>query len=242
MLPGIGSSDWLAACRRDLGLTLPSEPTQVVATQASEELQWDENQILLSAYLSGAERLMDVAEVDDEAAFQFCMGLTEFPLFPDELHTVAKKTHEVLATFGVPCSVDLCDAAQVFFADSGTEVLSERLNDEVLSDSFWRSPGNCRPDPFGEWTVIRCPSEGLQLDSRCCERIVLDEAWHGGDWPSGCLVPAHEQHLLHSNAALLLRHLLSGLTSTWRWIRAPQSFWDSAFSTPFARFHLLQVN
>ena len=91
VLPGVGSTDWLDACRRDLGLTLPSEPTQTVAVSASEDLQWEENHVLVSAYLSGAERLLDMDAVDDEAAFQFCLDLADFPLFPDELHRVARK-------------------------------------------------------------------------------------------------------------------------------------------------------
>ena len=175
--------------------------------------------------------------VDDEAAFQFCLDLADFPLFPDELHRVAKKTREVLTEFGVPCPVDLCEVTQAFFADSGDGVLSERLHEEVLCDSFWQTPCTFRPNLSEEWIVVKCPLQGLQLDKSCCKRVVLDETWRMGDWPPGCCVPPTELHLLYSNAALCLRHLLDGLTSNWGWLRAPQSFWGNAISTPFLRFH-----
>ena len=237
VLPGIGSADWLDACRRDLGLTLPTEPTQTVVATASDALQWEENHVLVSAYMCGAERLLDSGEVNAEAVFQFCLDLADFPLFPDELDSVAEKIQVLLADFGVPCTLDLRDATRTFFDDGGEMTSDDRISEEVLCDSFWRMPSNPRPPVSGDWVTIKLPVQGLQLDRQDMLRIELDRTWHAGDWSPGSCVPSSEHNELYSSAAHCLRHLLDGLTLNWGWLRAPQEFWDSAVAVPFQRFH-----
>ena len=163
VLPGIGSSAWIEASRKDLGLTLPSEPTLSVRVATDMELAWEENSVLVTAFLSGAEKLLDLPIVDAEGAFQFCIDLSMFPLFPDELDGIAAKTHELLVASGVDRSVDLCDSVKTFFADSGMAELTEQLNHEVLEDVFWRSPGPVRPETTGDWLKVSSPSEGSKL-------------------------------------------------------------------------------
>ena len=242
VLPGIGSAVWLEACRKDLGLTLPSEPTQSVQTYAGADFAWEENSVLMSAFLSGAETLLELSDVDSAAAFQFCLDITHFPLFPEEIDSIARKLHTVLEASGVTCSVDLCETARAFFADSREQAQYERLNEEVLENVFWRLPGAIRPETSGVWLVISDPDEGLAKVALGCPRVALAENWHGGDWPPGHAVLASGRGMLHSKSALFLRRLLEVLTSCWGWLWAHSSFWDSSLAIPFVRFHPVQVN
>ena len=237
VLPGIGSSEWLDACRRDLGLTLPTEPTQQVPATVSAALQWEENHVLVAAYMCGAERLLEAGEVNADTAFQFCLDLADFPLFPDELDSTARKVQELLADSDIACSLDLCAATQHFFAGEGELFSADSISEEVLCDSFWRVPSEDRPPPSGDWSHVHSPTQGMQLDKQALQLVVLENDWHSGDWPPGLCVPKAERQQLHSRAAQFLQLLLEGLTEHWGWLIAPREFWDSAISIPFQRFH-----
>ena len=181
--------------------------------------------MLVSAYMCGAERLLDSEEVTADTVFQVCLDLADFPLFPDELDSIAEKLQALIADSGIPCTLDLRDAARHFFDGGGEMTSADRISEEVLCDSFWRMPSGVRPLASGDWALIRSPAQGLQLDRQGMLRNELGEAWHNGDWPPGFCVPLSEHHQLHSN------------TLTWGWLRAPQEFWSSAVAVPFQRFH-----
>ena len=237
VLPGIGSKSWIDACRKDLGLTLPTDPTQEVNPLADPDLPWEESTVLLSAFISSTEKLLDLATVDDEGAFQFCLDLSHFPLFPDEMTSIADKTQAVMAAVGVKRVVDLNNAVKAFFTGGEEVAMLERLDDLTLEDGFWRSPDQDRPPLEGDWIVVTSLKDGSVNISRDCQRILLDPHWHGGDWPPGLIASGDAELELQPRASRLLICVLEALTATWGWLRAPEDFWASAISTPFLRFH-----
>ena len=81
VLPGIGSSSWVEASRRDLGLTLPTEPQCNAVTSEADALLWSENAALAAAHFGGVEHWLETECQGTDALFQYCLFLTEYPPF-----------------------------------------------------------------------------------------------------------------------------------------------------------------
>ena len=237
VLPGIGSATWAEARRKDLGLTLPTEPQYIAGSSSNGELCWTESTTLMAAHLDGVEFWLDSDHRGPDALFQYCMFLTEFPLFPDELQLVVGATVDTLSSFGCNLDVDVWTGVQKFFSGEAETCLTVDIDSAVLEDHFWREPPLCRPSPSGTWRTI---SNVLEFEEDTLlegDRIWLLDSWHQGNWPPGFLTTCDTADCLQPQVQKCLLYILQALSLKWGWLRAPEDFWNSAISIPFARFH-----
>ena len=237
VVPGIGSTAWIAACRRDLGLTLPTEPQFDVPANSEPPLIWDESPVLVAAHLGRSELWLDSSADETSTMLQYCLFLAEFPLFPEEIQLVAETTAAAIEALDVRPCVSISDEVQKFFSGESDGGFSQDLGNAALEDDFWRLPAPSRPPFSGVWKIVATADQGCRLDIASGERIHLLEHWHEGDWPPGLPSSHCPLERLCPKTQRCLLHLLVVLTCTWGWLEAPQDSWDSAISVPFARFH-----
>ena len=238
VLPGIGSASWVETSKRDLGLTLATEPQFEVGSSDNRELCWTESATLMAAHLGGVELWLDYAHDGHDVLFQYCMFLTEFPLFPDELQLVASTTADALRAFGCSVDVDMWAGVQKFFSGEAETCFEVDIDNVVLEDHVWRVPPPNRPSPSGPWHTISNPLECDAVTPFEGERICLLDNWHQGNWPPGLVTSCDRADCLQPDVQRCLLRILQALSHTWGWLIAPADFWDSAISVPFVRFHL----
>ena len=198
---------------------------------------WGENTFLISAHLGGVELWLEYESHGEDELFHYCMFLTEFPLFPDEIQLVVSTTVDTLRSFQCSPQVDICAGVQKFFSGEGDGQFAPDIDSDVMEDCFWRAMPSSRPPALGSWYNVSSAQEGCSVSFCEGARIQLMDNWHKGDWPPGLhsfckpfgpLIPTVQHCLLH---------ILQILTSTRGWLKAPDDFWSNAISIPFARFH-----
>ena len=236
VLPGIGSSVWNTVVRANLGLSLPSDAIHKVAAIPADDHVWAENPDLLMALLGGIEAMLSKDDSTGEQQFRFCLHLTDFPLFFEEMMFVAGKAELVLQELDLHVGDHLTTAVRDFFHGEVEQQLDFDMGEAALSDAFWRPVALPRPSWDGSWITVAdtiscallCPDTATHVNLLC--------NWHDGDWPPG---KTHEPWRAASRppSATALRHLLQVLTTTRGWLRAHSSFWESDLSIPFLRFH-----